>query len=68
MEFINLFINFLYKFLVKEKFMAIKFTKAVRVILGVAIVAFLVPWLTIWSINTLAVAGGITNFRIPFNF
>lgn len=41
-------------------------------VIGVAIfIAFIlifVPWLTIWSINTLVTAGGVTTFHIPLNF
>jgi len=34
----------------------------------IAVVIIFVPWLTIWAINTLVVAGGVTTFHIPLTF
>lgn len=34
----------------------------------IAFIFIFVPWLTIWSINTLVTAGGVTTFHIPLNF
>jgi len=36
--------------------------------LFIAIVLMIGPWLLIWSVNTLAAAGGATTFVIPFTF
>lgn len=42
--------------------------KVVGWVVLIAILLMVGPWLLIWSVNTLAAAGGATTFVIPFTF